>query len=179
MHGRTLSRRSILHLLQYRFECYGYVLSFVDELVTAATSPFCFVASVFDIAAFSKPKTIASIESVSCLDFIMSVSVLITAAVTSQALTFRFSWRGFFFFSGSLSHHSESSLFCVVDNSLYSEFVWYHRCTPVLPMLAFPSFVVALDTSVALAFAPLVPQVSEMFAADRFVPADHFLATGS
>ena len=57
--------------------------------------------------------------------------------------------------------------------------MWYRRCTPVLPMLAFPSFVAAPDTSVALAFASLVPQVSEMFAAGHFVPADHFRATGS
>ena len=147
----------------------GRCFALVDELVTAATSAFCFMASVFDIAAFSKPETIASVESVSCLDFIMCFRALITAADTSRALTFHFSWQGFFFFSGSLSRHSESSLFCVVDSSLYSEFVSYHRCTPVLPMLAFPSFMVASDTSVALAFALWVPQVSEMFAADRFV----------
>ena len=46
-------------------------------------------------------------------------------------------------------------------------------------MLAFLSFIAALDTSVALAFAPSVPPVSEMFTAGRFVPADHFCATGS
>ena len=46
-------------------------------------------------------------------------------------------------------------------------------------MLAFPSFVAAPDTSVALAFALSVPQVSEMFAADHFVPADRFHATGT
>ena len=104
---------------------------------------------------------------------------IVTAADTSQALTFRFSWQGFFFFSGSLSHHSESSFFCAVDDSLYLEFMWYRRCTPVLPMLAFLSFVVALDTSIALAFPPWVPRVSEMFAAGHFVPAVHILATGS
>ena len=82
MRGQTLSRRFILRLLQYRFECYWWALWLVDELVTAATSPFCFVASVFDIAAFSKPETIASVESVSCLDLIMSVSTLVTAADT-------------------------------------------------------------------------------------------------
>ena len=69
----------------------GRHLASVDELVTAATSPFCFMASLFDIAAFSKPETIASIESVSCLDFIMSTKALVTAADTSQTLTFRFS----------------------------------------------------------------------------------------
>ena len=57
--------------------------------------------------------------------------------------------------------------------------MWYRWCTPVLPMLAFPSFVAAPDISVALAFAPSVPHVSEMFAAGHFVPANCFHATGS
>ena len=79
------------------FACYNMDLSVmvrhfasVDELVAAATSPF-FVASVFDIASFSKPKTIASVESVSCLDFIMSAKDLVTTSDTSRALTFHFS----------------------------------------------------------------------------------------
>ena len=168
------------------FACFNIDLSVmgkrfasIGELLTAATSPFCFVASVFDIAAFSKPETMAFVESISCLDFIMSVSAFVTAADISQTLGFRFSWRGFFFFSGSLSRHSESCLFCAVDNSLYSEFLWYHRCTPVLAMLIFPSVVVASDTSIALAFTPWTPRVSEMFAEGHFVPAVRFLATGS
>ena len=71
------------------FACFNMDLSVmgrrfasVDELVTAATSPFCFVASVFDITAFSKPETIASVESVSCLDFIMSARAFVTAVDT-------------------------------------------------------------------------------------------------
>ena len=67
----------------------------VGELVTAATSPFCFVASVLDIAVFSKPETMAFVRSASCLDFIMSVSAFITAADISRDLVFRFSWRSF------------------------------------------------------------------------------------
>ena len=126
----------------------------VDELVMAATSPFCFVASVPDIAAFNRPETMAFDGSNSCLDFIMSVSAFVTAADISRELIFCFSWRGFCFFSESLSRHSESSLFCAVDSSLYSEFVWYCRRTPVLPILTFPSFDVASHTSIALAFAP-------------------------
>ena len=126
----------------------------VDELVRAATSQFCFVASVTDITAFNKPLTMAFIGSNSCLDFIMSVSAFVTAADISQDLVFRFSLRGFFFFSESLSRHSESSLFFAVDSSLYSEFVWYRRWTTVLPILTFPSIDVASDTSIALAFAP-------------------------
>ena len=167
------------------FACFNIDLSVmgkhfasVDELVTAATSPFCFVASVPDIVAFSRPETMAFIRSNSCLDFIMSVSAFVTAADISRDLVFRFSLRGFFFFSESLSRHSESSLFCAVDNSLYSEFVWYHRWTPVLPIVTFPSFVVASDTSIALAFTPWMPLVSEMFAAGHFVPAVCFLAMG-
>ena len=116
----------------------GRRFALVDELVTAATSPFCFVVSVPDIAAFSRPETMALVESDSCLDFIMSVSAFITAADISQDLVFHFSLQGFFFFSESLSRHSESSLFCAVDNALYSEFVWYRRWTPVLPILTFP-----------------------------------------
>ena len=150
----------------------------VDELVTAVTSPFCFVASVPDIAAFSRPETMAFVESDSCLDFIMSVNASVTAADISKDLVFHFSLRDFFFFSESISCHSESSLFCAVNSSLYSVFVWYRRWTPVLPILTFLSFVVASDTSIALAFAPWLPRVSEMFAAGRFVPAVHFLATG-
>ena len=168
------------------FACFNIDLSVmgkrfasVYELVTAATSPFCFVASVPDIAAFSRPETMAFVRSDSCLDFIMSVSAFVTAADISRDLVFCFLCRGFFFFSESLSHHSESSLFCAVDNSQYSEFMWYRRCTPVLPILTFPSFVVASDTSIALAFAPWMPRVSEMFAAGHFVPAVHFLAMGS
>ena len=127
----------------------------VDELLlTAATSPFCFVASVPDIAAFNRPETMVFVGSSSCLDFIMSVSAFVTAADISLDLAFRFSFRGFFFFSDSFSHHSESSLFCAVDSSLYLEFVWYRRWTPVLPILTFPSFDVASDISIALAFAP-------------------------
>ena len=126
----------------------------VDELVTAATSPFCFVASVPDIAAFNRPETMAFVGSSSYLDFDMSVSAFVTAADISRDLVFHFSLRGFFFFSESLSRHSESSLFCAVDSSLYSEFVWYHRWTSVLPILTIPSFDVASDTSIALAFAP-------------------------
>ena len=101
----------------------------------------------------------------------MSVSVFVTAADISLDLTFCFSFRGFFFFSESFSHHSESSFFCDVDSSLYSEFVWYHRWTPVFPILTFPSFDVASDISIALAFAPWMPRVSKMFAAGRFVSA--------
>ena len=157
----------------------GSRFALVDELVTAATSPFCFVVSVPDIAAFSRPETMAFVESDSCLDFIMSASAFVTAVDISRDLVFRFSLRGFFFFSESLSHHSESSLFCAVDNSLYSEFMWYRRWTPVLPILTFPSFVVASDTLIARAFTPWMPRVPEMFAAGRFVPAVRFLATGS
>ena len=96
----------------------------VDELVTAATSPFCFVASVPDIVAFSRPETMAFSEFDSCLDFIMSVNVFVTAVDISRDLVFCYSLRGFFFFSEFLSRHSESSLFCAVDSSLYSVFVW-------------------------------------------------------
>ena len=60
----------------------GGCFASVEELVTAATLPFCFVTSVFDIAAFNKLKTIASVESISCLDFIMSALALVTAADT-------------------------------------------------------------------------------------------------
>ena len=120
----------------------------VVELVTAATLPFCFVVLLPDIAAFSRPETMALFESDSCLDFIMSVSAFINAAEISRDLVFCFSLQGFFFFSESLSRHSESSLFCAVDNSLYSEFVWHRRWTPVLPILTFPSFVVASETSI-------------------------------
>ena len=126
----------------------------VDELLTAATSPFCFVASMPDIVAFNRPETMAFVGSNSCLDFIMPVSAFVTAADISQDLGFRFSFRGFFFFSESLSRHLESSLFCAVDSSLYSEFMWYRRWTPVLPILTFPSFDVASNTSTALAFVP-------------------------
>ena len=150
----------------------------VVELVTAATLPFCFMVSLPDIAVFSRPGTMAFVESDSCLDFIMSVSAFVNAAEISRDLDFHFSLQGFFFFSESLSRHSESSLFCAVDNSLYSEFVWHRRWTPVLPILTFPSFVVASETSIALTFAPWMPRVSEMFVAGRFVPAVHFLATG-
>ena len=90
----------------------------VDELVTAATSPFCFVVSVPNIVAFNRPETMAFVRSNSCLDFIMSVSAFVTAADISQDLVFRFSLLGFFFFSESLSRHSECSLFCAVDSSL-------------------------------------------------------------
>ena len=69
----------------------GRCFASVEELVTAATSPFCFVVSVFDIAAINKPETIASVESISCLDFIMSAKALVTAVDTSRALTFHFS----------------------------------------------------------------------------------------
>ena len=103
----------------------------VDELVMAATYPFCFMASVPDIAAFNRPDTIDFVGPNSCLDFIMSDSAFVTAADISQDLFFFFSLRGFSFFSESLSCHSESSLFCAVDSSLYSEIVWYHRWTPV------------------------------------------------
>ena len=99
----------------------------VDELVTAATSPYYFVASVPDIVAFSRPETMAFIGSDSCLDLIMSASAFVTAADISRDLVFRFSLQGFFSFSESLSCHSESSFFFAVDSSLYSEFVWYHR----------------------------------------------------
>ena len=133
----------------------GGRFALVDELLlTAATSPFCFVASVPDIAAFNRPETMVFVGSSSCLDFIMSVSAFVTAADISLDLAFCFSFRGFFFFSESFSRHSESSLFCAVDSSLYSKFVWYHRWTPVLPILTFPSFDVASDISIALAFAP-------------------------
>ena len=37
----------------------GNRFALVDELETAATSPFYFVASVPDIAAFNRPETIA------------------------------------------------------------------------------------------------------------------------
>ena len=80
------------------FACFNMDLSVmggcfasVEEFVTAATSPFCFVASVFDIAAFNKLDTIASVGAISCLDFIMSVKALVTAADTLRALTFRLS----------------------------------------------------------------------------------------
>ena len=63
----------------------------VAEFVTAATSPFCFVASVFYIAAFNKLKTITSIGSISCFDFIMCTKALVTTVDTLQALTFRLS----------------------------------------------------------------------------------------
>ena len=49
------------------FACFNMDLSVigghfasVEELVTAATSPFCIVASVFDITAFDKLETIKS-----------------------------------------------------------------------------------------------------------------------
>ena len=132
----------------------GHFASVDELLLTTATSPFCFVASVPDIAAFNRPETMVFVGSSSCLDFIMSVRAFVTAADISLDLAFRFSFRGFFFFSESFSCHSESSLFCAVDSSLYSEFVWYHRWTPVLPILTFPSFDVASDISIALAFAP-------------------------
>ena len=150
-----------------------------DELLTAETSPFFFLASVPAIAAFNKPETILFVGSESCLGFIMSVSAFVTAADISLDLAFRFSVRGFFFFSESFSRHSESSFFCDVDSSLYSEFVWYHRWTPVFPILTFLSFDVESDISIALAFGPCMPQASEMFAAGRFVPAACFLAMGS
>ena len=98
-----------------------------DELLAAETSPFCFLGSVPAIAAFNNPKTILFVGSKSCLDFIMSVRAFVTAADISLDLAFRFSVHGFFFFSESFSRHSESSFFCDVDNSLYSEFVWYRR----------------------------------------------------
>ena len=151
----------------------------VDGLLTAETSPFCFLTSAPDIAAFNRPETMLFVGSRSCLDFITSVSAFVTAADISLDLTFCFSFRGFFFFSESFSRHSESSFFCDVDSSLYLEFVWYRRWTPVFPILTFPSFDVASDILIALAFAPWMPRVSEMFAAGRFVPAAHFLATGS
>ena len=110
----------------------GKCFASVDELVMAATSPFCFIASVPDIAAFSRPETMAFVGSDSCLDFIMSVNAFVTAADISRDLVFRFLLRGFFFFYESLSHHSESSLFCAVDSSLYSEFMWYLAIQKVL-----------------------------------------------
>ena len=157
----------------------GGCFASVDELLTAETSPFYFLTSVPEIAAFNRPETMLFVRSRSCLDFIMSVSAFFTAADISLDLTFRFSFRGFFFFSESLSCHLESAFFCDVYSSLYSEFVWYHRWTPVFPILTFPSLYVASDISIALAFAPWMPRVSEMFAASRFVPAARFLATGS
>ena len=63
----------------------------IGELVTAATSPFCFVASELDSAAFNKPETMAFVESISCLDFIMSVSAFVTAVDISRDLGFPFS----------------------------------------------------------------------------------------
>ena len=126
----------------------------VDRLLTAATSPSCFLTSIPDIAVFNRPETMVFVGSSSCLDFIMSVSAFITVADISLDLALHFSFRGFFFFSESFSHHSESSFFCAVDSSLYSEFVWYCRWTPVLPILTFPSFDVDSDISIALAFAP-------------------------
>ena len=62
----------------------------VDELLTAETSPFCFLTSVPHIAAFNRPETMLFIGSRSCLDFIMSVSTFITAADISLDLTFVF-----------------------------------------------------------------------------------------
>ena len=109
----------------------------------------------------------------------MLVSAFVTAADISLDLAFRFSFRSFFFFSESFSRHSESSFFCDVDSSLYSEFVYYRKWTPVFPILTFPSFDVASDISIALAFGPCMPRVSEMFAAGCLVPAARFLATGS
>ena len=44
-----------------------------DELLTAETSPFCFLGSVPAIAAFNNPETILFVGSKSCLDFIMLV----------------------------------------------------------------------------------------------------------
>ena len=98
-----------------------------DGLLTAETSPFCFLGSVPAIAAFNNPENILFVGSKSCLDFIMSVRAFVTAADISLDLAFRFSVHSFFFFSESFSRHSESSFFCDVDNSLYSEFVWYRR----------------------------------------------------
>ena len=84
----------------------------------------------------------------------MSVSAFVTAADISLDLALRFSFQCFFFFSESFFRHSESSLICAVDSSLYSEFVWYRRWTSVLPILTYPSFDVASDILIALAFAP-------------------------
>ena len=50
-----------------------------DELLTAETSPFCFLGSVPAIAAFNNPETILFVGSKSCLDFIMSVRAFVTA----------------------------------------------------------------------------------------------------
>ena len=168
-----------LACLNIDFSVIGGRFASDDELLTAETSPFYFLVSVPVIAAFNKHETIFFVGTESCLDFIMSVSAFVTAADISLDLAFRFSFRGFFFFSEYFSRHSESSFFCDIDSSLYSEFVCYRRWTPVFPILAFPSFDVASDISIALAFEPCMPRVSEMFAAGRFVPAARFLAMGS
>ena len=85
-------------------ECLNIDVSFIsgrfvsdDELLTAETSPFCFLASLPAIAAFNKLETILFVGSESCLDFIMLVRAFVTAADISLDLAFRFSVRGFFF----------------------------------------------------------------------------------
>ena len=49
-----------------------------------------------------------------------------------------------FFFKGFCFLHSLSSSFCSFDKLSYSTGVWYRRCTPVLPILAFFGIVVEL-----------------------------------
>ena len=51
-----------------------------DELLTAETSPSCFLAFVPAIAAFNRLEIILFVGSESCLVFTMSVSAFVTAA---------------------------------------------------------------------------------------------------
>ena len=72
---------------------------------------------------------------------------------------------------GLLDLNSWSSFFCSTVSSWYSTVVWYHKWTPVLPILSL--IVVLAKTSTSSAVA------AKICAAGCFPVVAHFLETGS